>query len=461
MASFSLQPGQLVGQRYRLRQMIGAGGMGAVWSAADEADGREVAVKLLHPALLRDPLIIQRFFQEAELGAPLRHPFIIETYGSGRHPLPDGKEAVPYLVTELLDGEPLSDVLRRVGTLPLGPGLAMMRDVAIAADTAHRAGVLHRDLKPANVFLHRRRDGLVVPKVLDFGVSKALDPTLDVGLTTTGMLVGSPSYMSPEQALGKRDVDARSDIWSIAVMLHRALTGKSLFPITGAPGMLKHIVEKDVVLDDVAGIPAEVVAVLSRCLRRDRRERYATAAELAAALDAALSQLGLAGDLAPLLGLDTPPAADGAPALEEAGAQTSHDPPEGPTVSLSREETDSRLAVSVRPGRPRSWALPMAGVVGAALALGLALVASRAMTPASTPAAPGPTVAVTSLPTGAPAAETPPPPSTPAPSATPSAPPPAVQATPRPTAAPAPPAGRRGQPPPPPRPSDVVRKPGF
>ena len=219
MASFSLQPGGLVGERYRLRQMIGAGGMGAVWSARDEAQGRDVAVKFLHPSLLRDPMAVQRFFQEAEAGTQLRHANIIETYASGRHVPPDGKDPIPYLVMELLDGEPLTETMQRLGPLWLGAALVLMRDVARAADAAHRAGILHRDLKPANVFLHRGKDGTVTPKVLDFGVSKLLDPALDVGLTSTGMLVGSPSYMSPEQALAKKDRKALEgvvrELWTV------------------------------------------------------------------------------------------------------------------------------------------------------------------------------------------------------------------------------------------------------
>jgi len=138
MASFSLQPGGLVGERYRLRQMIGAGGMGAVWSARDEAQGRDVAVKFLHPSLLRDPMAVQRFFQEAEAGTQLRHANIIETYASGRHVPPDGKDPIPYLVMELLDGEPLTETMQRLGPLWLGAALVLMRDVARAADAAHR-----------------------------------------------------------------------------------------------------------------------------------------------------------------------------------------------------------------------------------------------------------------------------------------------------------------------------------
>ena len=255
MASFTLQPGDVVGEHYRLRQMIGAGGMGAVWSARNQATGAFVAIKFLHPALLRNPILVQRFLQESEAGKQAKHPNIIEVYGSGRHAPAGAKESVPYLVIELLEGESLTDLLLREARLGLDTGLVIMRDVARAAHAAHQAGVVHRDLKPANIFLHHDAQGAVIAKMLDFGISKLTDPALDAGLTTTGMLVGSPSTMSPEQAMGKRDIDGRSDVWSIGAMLFRCLTGKPLFSVTSPEAMLLKLLDEEVPLEDTSVLP--------------------------------------------------------------------------------------------------------------------------------------------------------------------------------------------------------------
>ena len=447
MASFSLQPGGLVGERYRLRQMIGAGGMGAVWSARDEAQGRDVAVKFLHPSLLRDPMAVQRFFQEAEAGTQLRHANIIETYASGRHVPPDGKDPIPYLVMELLDGEPLTETMQRLGPLWLGAALVLMRDVARAADAAHRAGILHRDLKPANVFLHRGKDGTVTPKVLDFGVSKLLDPALDVGLTSTGMLVGSPSYMSPEQALAKKDIDARSDVWSIGVMLHRCLTAQLLFPVSGSEGMLKHIVEKDVTLDGVEGLPPEVTALLRKCLRRNREERFAKASDLADAIEAAVRERSLETDLRALLPADTAPAAPRPPPDDATEAQSS------PPFAREREETQTKLTAAVPARKSAGWVLPVAAVMGA----GVVLMA--VLGPSSAPHAPQPSAAQSPVEAAPAVAAVVAPPVTPTQEPLPAAgrPAPAASVVP----APVPSARRPWQRPQTARPTDVVRHPGF
>jgi serine/threonine protein kinase len=297
----SLRPGHLVERRYRLREPIGVGGMGAVWAARDEREGRDVAVKFLHPALLRDPVVIQRFLQEADVGSQLRDASIVQSYGSGRYVPEAAKEPVHYLVTELLIGEPLSETLHRLGRLPPGPALAVMRDVARAADIAHRVGVLHRDLKPANVFLHRPPGGGVVPKVLDFGVSKMLDPAKDAGLTTTGMVVGSPAYMSPEQALGRRDIDARTDIWSIGAMLHRALTGQPLFAAMARPHAEPVLGDKHLAIDALSVLPGGILGLVRKCLRQNRQERFAHASDLADAIDDVLRAQRFSTDLDPLL----------------------------------------------------------------------------------------------------------------------------------------------------------------
>jgi serine/threonine-protein kinase len=451
--------------------MIGVGGMGAVWSSLDRTTGREVAVKFLHPTLLNDPLTVQRFLQEGEVGRQLRHPFIVETLSAGRHETADGKEPLPYLVTELLDGESLSDVIRRLSRLPVGPALTLVSHVAEAVEAAHQAGVLHRDIKPANVFLHRERDGSVAPKVLDFGISKLLDPLLDVGLTTTGMLVGSPMYVSPEQALGKRDIDGRSDVWSIGVMLHRILTGEPLFSQSGT-AVLSQIVGKDVTLDHMAGFPQPVVDIVWRCLRRDRTQRFARAADLAHALDEATRALGLSPDLRGLLPALPPSSAtlaatqvlpqEARDALARASLAAA--PPEPPTVAspppvhdvdVTKTPLSATTPLPADQGRSK-WTLPSVGIgVGLALLLGFLVLPSQpaveAPKVAATAPLPAPTPAPTATETTEPAALPPPaPPPIPAASVVPSA-------HPKPRVLPPPPHGR----PPQPAGPTVIHDPGF
>jgi serine/threonine-protein kinase len=430
--------------------MIGVGGMGAVWSAKDRTVGREVAVKFLHPTLLNDPLTVQRFLQEGDVGRQLRHPFIVRTLAAGRHETADGKEPLPYLVTELLDGESLSDVIRRLSRLPVGSALTLVRHVAEAVEAAHQAGVLHRDIKPANVFLHRERDGSVAPKVLDFGISKLLDPSLDVGLTTTGMLVGSPMYVSPEQALGKRDIDGRSDVWSIGVMLHRVLTGEPLFSQSGT-AVLSQIVGKDVTLDHMGDLPPAVVDIVWRCLRRDRTQRFARAADLAQALDETTRSLGLSADLRALL----PALPASAVALAASEPPTVVSPAPLPDLDATRTPLSATTPLPGEQGRNK-WTLPSIGIgVALALLLGFLILPSapavEAPKAAASAPAPPPPAVPTAAPTSEPAASSlPVPPPSPAASVAPSA-------HPKPRT---PPPSQRGRPPQPAGPT-VIHDPGF
>jgi serine/threonine protein kinase len=282
----SFQPGDVIGGRYRLVRVMGAGAMGVVWSARNESTERDFAIKLMLPEAAKDPARFQRFFKEAKLAGRLRHRCIVEVYDLGR--IESGPmTGAPYLVMELLEGEPLDALLRRVGKLPAGTALRIVGEVARGLSVAHAQGVIHRDLKPANIFLHRTLEGRTVPKILDFGISKLIARAdFDPQETTIGTILGSPAYMSPEQTSGE-DLDARADIWSLGVLLYKALAGA--LPFAGANFttlMLAINTGSPIPLEDrVPGLPKELYALVHKCLSRRRGERFATAGALADALD--------------------------------------------------------------------------------------------------------------------------------------------------------------------------------
>ncbi len=263
--------------------------MGTVWSARNEATDRDFALKLMLPDAARDPQRVARFFKEAKIAGRLRHRCIVEVYDLGQLEDGEGKGA-PYLVMELLDGEPLDALLRRMGRIPAGTVVRLLRDLSRGLDVAHRQGIVHRDLKPANIFLHQNVEGRTVPKILDFGVSKLLPShsadAFDAQETTVGTILGSPAYMSPEQTAGD-EVDARADIWALGVIAYRCISGA--FPFAGANftalALAINTQAPTPLEQRVPTLPAELCDVVARCLSRDRAHRYPSAAAFADALD--------------------------------------------------------------------------------------------------------------------------------------------------------------------------------
>lgn len=273
-----LHPGALVGRKYRLLRRIGEGSMCVVWAAVNEDTCREVAIKLL--ARPTEGLAGRLQREARECGA-LRHRNIIDVYDFERR-----EGSAPFLVTQLLVGETLRDRLARERRVAPREAARIGRDVARALGAAHSAGVIHRDIKPANVFLHNEEGSLgEVVKVLDFGVCKNLVAPDDL-MTMVGGQVGSPAYMSPEQARGARDLDHRADLWSLGVVLFEMLAG--VRPFVGS--------SMEIAAQVAAGeipslalyaehIDAGLIAVVTRCLKRSPAERVSSAAELEAALD--------------------------------------------------------------------------------------------------------------------------------------------------------------------------------
>jgi serine/threonine-protein kinase len=268
----------LVGGKYRLSRQIGAGAMGVVWAAVNETIAREVALKLI---LNSNEELRLRLLREGRTCGSLRHKNIVEVYDVG-----ETAEGEPFLVMQLLNGETVADVLKRMRRLDPPEAAGVARDVALALCAAHEAGIIHRDLKPANILLHEEAGPtgatVKVVKVLDFGVCKTIGGDAPDGLATvTGGLVGSPAYMSPEQARAQRDIDQRSDIWSLGVVLFEMLAG--VRPIQGdANTLLPRIIFEPIPLVSrfVRHVDAGLVQIVSRCLERELSRRIQTAAEL-------------------------------------------------------------------------------------------------------------------------------------------------------------------------------------
>ena len=265
--------GRMVGH-YRLERALGAGGMGEVYLAIDERSGRKVALKLLPAYFNTDPQRVHRFQQEARAVLALNHPNIVTTYEVG------DADGVSFIASEFIEGETLRQVLaQRPRTTREAVDLVMQIANALAA--AHDAGIVHRDIKPENIML--RPDGYV--KVLDFGVAKLSGPVVslqaNINATSPGMLIGTARYMSPEQTRGL-EVDGRSDLWSLGVVLYEILTGQTPFAGATPSDCIAAILEREppAVQSHAPDVPDELSWSIRKLLRKDRDERYQTAKEL-------------------------------------------------------------------------------------------------------------------------------------------------------------------------------------
>ncbi len=215
-------PGKIIAGRYRLANQLGQGGMGSVWRAEHLTLRSPIAVKLIDPEIAGRQEMLERFQREAQAAAALRSPHVVQILDYGVD------AGVPYIAMELLDGESLNDRLLRVGRLSHVETTRFVTHVARALARAHEAGIVHRDLKPDNVFLVRN-DDQEIAKVLDFGVAKHGSLGSGKGPTRTGNILGTPGYMSPEQAQGTKAVDGRSDLWALGVIAYECVVGRVPF----------------------------------------------------------------------------------------------------------------------------------------------------------------------------------------------------------------------------------------
>jgi serine/threonine-protein kinase len=357
--------GATLAGRYQIVRRIGEGGMGAVYEAKHTLIGKRVAVKVLLEKFLTKSDFVARLLQEARLASSIGHENIVDVTDFGT--TDDGRS---FVVMEFLDGEALSQLVMREAPLPVERSLRIARQVASALGAAHAKGIFHRDVKPENVYLVQRADADFV-KVVDFGISKAVKQGgQDEGpetyrLTHTGLLLGTPLYMSPEQARGDEDVDHRADIWALGVMMYECLTGEVPFRANNYLGIISQVLTHTAVppskLRPELGIPDAVEAVVMRAMEKDRSRRYAAMSDLERDLERLI-----AGDQN--VGLP----------LVEAGAA-----PRGPIET------------------PRRWPLGLAAAV--ALGVGVTFALSRPHRPAPPPAvAPAAPAALVTAPPPAP-----------------------------------------------------------
>ncbi|MER6251704.1 protein kinase [Streptomyces sp. NPDC001584] len=279
--------GSLAGGRYQLRDLLGAGGMASVYLAYDSALDRQVAIKTLHSDLGREQSFRERFRREAQAVAKLSHTNIVSVFDTGEGEVTFGGGAaagdgavMPYIVMEYVEGRPLGSVLeediRLHGAMPADKALKVTADVLAALETSHEMGLVHRDIKPGNVMVNKR--GVV--KVMDFGIARAMQSGV-TSMTQTGMVVGTPQYLSPEQALG-RGVDARSDLYSVGIMLFQLLTGRIPFDADSPLAIAyAHVQEEPVAPSSVnRSLTPAMDALVARALKKNPNERFPTAAAM-------------------------------------------------------------------------------------------------------------------------------------------------------------------------------------
>ncbi|MFI1830170.1 protein kinase [Streptomyces sp. NPDC020412] len=265
----------IAGGRYQLRDLLGEGGMASVYLAYDTALARQVAIKTLHTELSREQSFRERFRREAQAVANLSHTNIVSVYDTGEDVL--GGAPMPYIVMEYVEGQPLGSVLQTDvqahGAMPADRALKVTADVLAALETSHEVGLVHRDIKPGNVMVTKR--GVV--KVMDFGIARAVQSGV-TSMTQTGMVVGTPQYLSPEQALG-RGVDARSDLYSVGIMLFQLLTGRLPFDADSPLAIAyAHVQEEPVAPSTInRSITPAMDALVLRALRKNPNERFPSA----------------------------------------------------------------------------------------------------------------------------------------------------------------------------------------
>ena len=287
-------PGDVIAAKYRLEHRLGEGGMGTVWRALNLQLEAPVALKLIRAGLDRELLTV-RLKQEARAAAKLGHPAIVRIFDVGESEFGD-----PFIVMELLTGQSLASLLSKEGRLAAVRTLQLLLPVADALSAAHAKGIIHRDLKPDNVFI-AIEDERVQPKLVDFGIVKLSEREgqVDKHLTQAGTVLGSPEYMSPEQARGREDIDHRTDIWSFAVLLYETLAGVTPFAGPSYNALLRSIVE-----DEPTSLPDQLASdqplwdIIRRGLAKDLAQRHGSMNEFGRALAGWLLAQGVFEDVA-------------------------------------------------------------------------------------------------------------------------------------------------------------------
>jgi serine/threonine-protein kinase len=283
---FDPVPGTVVDGKYRVEKVLGEGGMGLVVSAVHLGLEQEVAIKFLLPEAMRSKVAVERFLREAKVAAKVRSEHVARVHDVGT--TEDG--GVPYIVMERLEGSDLGKLIDVEGALPIDEACEIAIQACEALAEVHAAGIVHRDLKPSNLFVTRKADGSPAVKLLDFGISKLTlggdEPGIDPALTQTATIMGSPSYMSPEQLRSTKEVDHRADVWSLGAVLYEAITGKPAFRGESLPQVCAMIASEDPALPSSRreGIPLDLERTILRCLEKNPDKRI-TLVELARGLE--------------------------------------------------------------------------------------------------------------------------------------------------------------------------------
>ncbi len=355
----TLETGEIIDNKYQVGKLIGEGAMGAVYEGEHLRISRRVAIKVLHAAAARQPEVRARFEKEAHAVARIKSEHICDVLDVGD--LPDGGA---YLVMELLDGEDLDGRIKERGKLSSDDAALIAYQLLDGLATMHAAGIVHRDLKPANLFLARTPHGGENVKILDFGVSKFEPKQGDGSVTATGVVMGTPFYMSPEQARGDKSVDHRSDLYSVGVILYEAVTGR--LPFTGSN--FQEIFFK-IVLETAPGVEEvepsadpKLAQIIRKAMSREPAERYQSAAELQDAIGAFAASRGLALNPAHSISPGAPEAPPASVGLR-ADAPTSAEPvaPKGRGVLVGIVATlvvaSVVIAISLWPAPPAAPAV--------------------------------------------------------------------------------------------------------
>jgi serine/threonine-protein kinase len=407
--------GDVIAGKYHVIDIIGAGGMGVVVSARHVELGQTVAIKFLDAALAENTAVAARFFREARAATRIRSEHVTRVLDVART-----DAGVPYMVMEHLAGTDLEKVVRTRGTLPVAEAIEYVLQACEALAEAHAAGVIHRDLKPSNLFLTHRADGSPLVKVLDFGISKIVDAdgdSHDGATTTQGDMLGSPWYMSPEQVRDSKSVDARTDIWSLGVILYQFCTGRQAFRAeTMNASLAKIVMDPPPPLRELnPDVPEDLERVILSCLEKEPERRLKDVAELATALSAfapPTAQLSIsritrviaaktgthsAPALTPPPSGDTPAPSGATPLSSSSSGATP--PPAGQATGASAV---TKADAPMRRQTPR-WAFGLAllGTLGLGVLLARVLFPPSLAPAASAAPAPSPTVAPTAVPTEA------------------------------------------------------------
>jgi len=368
-----ISSGQTIAGKYRINQLLGSGGMASVWSATNIFTERQFAIKFMLPAVARTPEAARRFLMEAKVSARVNHPNIIEIIDVGQT-----EEGSLFLVMELLSGVSLETAMRRQSPpMSVAEFLSVMLQVSRALAAAHKNGVIHRDLKPTNIFLHKDREGAAVPKLLDFGVSKFLEEDQMNSLTIAGTVLGSPLYMSPEQAMGAT-VDSRTDVFAFGAIMFEGLCGFRAYDAPNFNALIVMIATTQPKKIDEHGkqLPEVLRKLVRECMITDKEKRAQNFDEISERLAAALPEIERAGLALPLphrqIGepLSDPDATNALPVVRGHNISDRPPPPSGkgrvPAATASSPNVHGQPHSGNQPasGYTTPWGTPPGGSTG-------------------------------------------------------------------------------------------------